>query len=245
MPSSLLSSVAPSPLALNLSQHQGFLQWVSSSHQVAKELELQLQHQSFQWMFRVDFLLDWLLWSPCSPNLPSRVFSSTTVQKHQFVWHSAFFMVQLSHPHMTTGKTTALTIWIFVDKVMSLLFNMLSKLVILFLPWRKHVSVLWLQSLSTVILEPKKVKSVTRLTVILALWNKVGVFLFLFFWNNVYNVDIIYCWTIYQNAPISMTRPGILWTDFLNDLLNICVNYCILCILRFIYFSFLILLKHS
>ena len=63
----------------------------------------------------------------------SRVFSNTTVQKHQFfVWHSAFFIVQLSHPYMTTGKTIALTTWTFVDKVMSLLFNMLSRLVILF-----------------------------------------------------------------------------------------------------------------
>ena len=57
----------PSLLALNLSQHQGLFQWVGSSHQVAKVLELQLQHQSFQWVFRVDFLQDWLVWSPCSP----------------------------------------------------------------------------------------------------------------------------------------------------------------------------------
>ena len=57
----------PSPLALNLSQHQGLFQWVNSFHQVAKLLELQLQHQSFQWIFGADFLLDWLVWSPCSP----------------------------------------------------------------------------------------------------------------------------------------------------------------------------------
>ena len=57
----------PSPHAFSLSQHQGLFQWVSSSHQVAKVLELQLQHQSFQWIFRVDFLLDWLAGSPCSP----------------------------------------------------------------------------------------------------------------------------------------------------------------------------------
>ena len=55
-----------SPSTFNLSQHQGLFQWVSSSHQVAKVLELQLQHQSFQWIFRVDFLLDWMVWSPCS-----------------------------------------------------------------------------------------------------------------------------------------------------------------------------------
>ena len=58
---------SPSPPAFNLSQHQGLFQWVSSSHQVAKVLEFQLQHQSFQWVFRVDFLEDWLAWPPCSP----------------------------------------------------------------------------------------------------------------------------------------------------------------------------------
>ena len=57
----------PSPLALKFSQHQGLFQWVSSSHQVTKILELQLQHQSFQWIFRVDFLYNWLLWTPCCP----------------------------------------------------------------------------------------------------------------------------------------------------------------------------------
>ena len=70
-------------------------------------------------------------------------------------------MVQLSHPYMTTGKTIALTIWTFVGKVMSLLFNMLSRLVIAFLPRSKHLLISWLQSLSAVILEPKKIKSVT------------------------------------------------------------------------------------
>ena len=59
--------LSPSPPALNLSQHQGLFQWVGSSHQVAKVSELQLQHQSFQWMCRVDFLLGWLVWSPCCP----------------------------------------------------------------------------------------------------------------------------------------------------------------------------------
>ena len=72
---------------------------------------------------------------------------------------SAFFMVQLSHPYMTTGKTTALTRQTFVGKVKSLLFNMLSRLVIAFLPRSKHLLLSWLQSLSAVILEPKKIKS--------------------------------------------------------------------------------------
>ena len=70
-------------------------------------------------------------------------------------------MVQLSHPYMTTGKTMALTIWTFVDKVMSLLFNMLSRLVIAFPSRSKRLLILWLQSSSAVVLEPKKIKSVT------------------------------------------------------------------------------------
>ena len=81
--------------------------------------------------------------------------------KASILWHSAFFMVQLSHPYMTTGKLIALTIWTFVGKVMSLLFNTLSRFVIAFLPRSKCLLILWLQSLSTVILELKKIKSVT------------------------------------------------------------------------------------
>ena len=74
--------------------------------------------------------------------------------------HSTFFIVQLSHPYMTTGKTIALTRWMFVGKVMSLLFNMLSRLIITFLPRSKHLLISWLQSPSSVILEPRKIKSV-------------------------------------------------------------------------------------
>ena len=74
---------------------------------------------------------------------------------------SPFFIVQLLHPYMTTGKTIALTRWTFVDKIMSLLFNMLSRLVITFLPRSKHLLISWLQSPSTVILEPRKIKSAT------------------------------------------------------------------------------------
>ena len=74
---------------------------------------------------------------------------------------SAFFIVQLSHPYMTVGKTIALTGWPFVGKVMSLLFNMLSRLVIAFLPRSKYLLITWLQSPSAVILEPKKIKSVS------------------------------------------------------------------------------------
>ena len=81
--------------------------------------------------------------------------------KASILQHSTYFMVQLSHPYMTTGKTIALTTWTFVGKVMSLLFNMLSRFVKTFLPRSKHLLISWLQSPSAVILEPKKIKSVT------------------------------------------------------------------------------------
>ena len=81
------------------------------------------------------------------------------------LWHSAFFIVQLSHSYMTTGKTITLTRWTFVDKVMSLLFNMLSRLVITFLPRSKSLLISWLQSPAAVILEPRKIKSATASTV--------------------------------------------------------------------------------
>ena len=76
--------------------------------------------------------------------------------KSSILQHSAFFIVQLSHPYMTTGKTIALTKWTFVGKVMSLLFNMLSRLLITFLPRTKHLLISWLQSPSAVILDPNK-----------------------------------------------------------------------------------------
>ena len=81
--------------------------------------------------------------------------------KASIIRHSAFFIVPLSHPYRTTGKTIALTRWRFVAKVMSLLFNMLSRLVITFLPSSKHLLISWLQSSSAVILEPPKIKSDT------------------------------------------------------------------------------------
>ena len=124
----LLSS---SPPAFNLSQHQGLFQWVSSSHQVIKVLEFQLHHQSFQWTFRIDFLMmDWLDLLAVHGTLKS--LSQHHSSKASIFQHSAFFIVQLSHPYMTTGKTIASAIQTFVGKVMSLLFNMLSSLVIAF-----------------------------------------------------------------------------------------------------------------
>ena len=111
---------------------------VSSSHQVAKVLEFQLHHQSFQWIFRTDFLTtDWLDLLAVQGTLKSLL--QHHCLKASIFWCSAFFMVHLSHPYMTTGKTIALTRQTFVGKVMSLLFNMLSRLVIAFLPGSKRL----------------------------------------------------------------------------------------------------------
>ena len=93
--------------------------------------------------------------------------------KASILQYSAFFIVQLCHPYMTTGKTIALTRWTFVDKVMSLLFNMLSRLVITILPRSKCLLISWLQSPSTVILEPPKMKSVTVSTVSPPIYHEV------------------------------------------------------------------------
>ena len=104
------------------------------------------------------FKIDWLdlLSSPRGSKSLLQHYSS----KASILWHSAFFTVQFTHPHMTTGKNIALTRWTFVGKVMSLLFNMLSGLVIAFLPRSKHLLISWLESPSAVILGPQKIKSV-------------------------------------------------------------------------------------
>ena len=104
--------------------------------------------------------MDGLVGSPCSPR-DLKILLQHHSSKTSIIWHSAFFIVQLSHIYVTTGKTIALTIETFVGKVMSLLFNMLSRLAIAFLPRSKHLLISWLQSPSAVILEPKKIKSVT------------------------------------------------------------------------------------
>ena len=197
MPSNHPSSVVPFSSHLQSFPASGSFQWVSSSHQVTKVLEFQLQHQSFQWTFRTDFLWDWLVSSPCSPVQFSHSVVSDSLRPHEpqharppspsptprvypnpcplSQWchptisssiipfssglqsfpasgsfhmspgdsqessltpqfkninssHSAFFIVQLLHPYMTTGKTIALTKRTFVSRFMSLLFNMLTRL---------------------------------------------------------------------------------------------------------------------
>ena len=102
----------------------------------------------------ISFRMDWLDLLAVQGTLKSLLQHHSS--KASILWHSAFFTVQLSHPYMITGKTIALTRWTLVGKVMSLLLNMLSRLLITFLPRSKHFLISWLQSPSTVILEPKK-----------------------------------------------------------------------------------------
>ena len=111
----------------------------------------------------ISFRMDWLDLLAVQGTLKSLLQHHSS--KASILQHSAFFIVQLSHPYMTTGKTIALTRWNFVGKVMSLLLNMLSRLVITFLPRSKRLFISWLQLPSAVILEPKKVKSDTVSTV--------------------------------------------------------------------------------
>ena len=155
-PSHPLSS--PSPPAPNPSQHQSLFQWVNSSHEVDKVLEFQLLHQSFsEHPGLISFRMDWLDLFAVQGTLKSLLQHQSS--KASILQGSAFFIVQLSHPYMTTGKTIALTRRTCVDKVMSLLFNMLSRLVITLLPRSKRLLISWLPSSSTVILDPKKIKS--------------------------------------------------------------------------------------
>ena len=129
-------------------------------HQVAKILEFQLQHQSFQRTPRTDLLItqDGLVGSLCNPR-DSQGLLQHRSSKASILQHSAFFIAQLSHPYITTGKTIDLSRQTFVDKVMSLLLNMLPRLDITFLPRSKRLLISWQQSPSEVILEPRKIVS--------------------------------------------------------------------------------------
>ena len=147
---------SPSPPTFNLSQHQGLFQWISSSHEVTQSIGVSASVSAsasvhhFQWISGlISFRTDWFALLAIQGTLKSLLQHHSS--KASILWRSGFFIVQLSHPNMTTGKTTALTRWTFVGKVISLLFNMLSRLII----------ISWLQSPSAVILEPQKVKSVT------------------------------------------------------------------------------------
>ena len=119
----------------------------------------------------ISFGMDWLNLLAGQGTLKSLLQHHSS--KASILWHSAFFTVQLSHPYMTTGKTIALTRQTFVDKVMSLLFNMLSRLVITVLPRNKHLLISWRLSPSAVILEPRKIKSATVSTVSPSIFHEV------------------------------------------------------------------------
>ena len=148
--------LSPSLPAFYLSQHQGLFHWVDSSHHIGASASV----QSFQWIFElVSFRIDWFDILAVQQTLKSLLQHYRS--KASNLSCSAFFMVQLDHPYMTTGKTIALTRWTSIGKVTSLFFNMLSRLVIAFLPRSKCLLISWLQSPPVVILEPKEIKSVT------------------------------------------------------------------------------------
>ena len=135
-------------------------------------MEFQLQHQNGQnehpglqdeHSELIYFMMDWLDILAVQRTLKSLLQHHSS--KASILWHSALFIVQLLHPYLTTGKTIALTRGTFVGKVMFLIFNMLSKLAITFLSMNKHLFISWLQSPSTVILEPQKIKSATVFTI--------------------------------------------------------------------------------
>ena len=128
------------------------MQRVGFLHQMVKVLELQLQHQSFQWISSVDFLWDWLVWSPASPRDSEE---SPPPPQLKSINSSALKLLHgpVLTAYMTAGKTLALTMWTFVNKMMSLLFNMPSRFVIAFLPRSKCLLISWLQSPSRAIFE--------------------------------------------------------------------------------------------
>ena len=165
MPSNHHTLSSPSPLAFYLSQHQGLFKWVGSLHQVAKVLETSAFSisPSNEYSGLISFRKDWLDLPAVQGTLKSLLQHNSS--KTSIIQCSAFLIVQLWHPYMTTGKTTALTRGTFAGKVMSLLFNMLSRLVIAFLPRSKHLLISCLQTPSAVILEPPKIKSLTVSTV--------------------------------------------------------------------------------
>ena len=143
--------LSPYPPGFNLTQHQSLFWWVSSSHQVAKVLEFQLQHQSSnEYPGLISFRIDLLDLLAVQGTLKSLVQDHSS--KASILWHSTFFLVQISHLCMTVGKTVTLTRQTFVSKIMSLLFNMLSILVITFLPRSKCPLISWLQSPSRCLL---------------------------------------------------------------------------------------------
>ena len=144
--------LSPSPLSLNLSQHQGLLAYcIRWPEYWSFSFSISPYHQ---YSVLISLRIDWFNLLVVQGILKSLLQHHSS--KASILRHSAFFTVQLSHPHMTTGKIRAVTRWTFVGRVRSLHLNTLSKLIIAFLPRSKCLLISWLQSQSTVILEPKK-----------------------------------------------------------------------------------------
>ena len=156
-----------SPPAFNLPQHQGLFQWVSSCIRWPKYWSFSFSiSPSNEYSGLTSFRMDWLDLLAVQGTLKS------LLQHHSSVLQSSAFFTSIN-PYMTTGKTTALTRRTFVGKVMSLLLNMLSRLIITFLPRSKCLLISWLQSPPAVILEPRKIKSATVSTVSPSISHKV------------------------------------------------------------------------
>ena len=160
----LHSLSSPSLPTFTLSQHQSF-----SNESVLRKRWSKYCSFSFsispsnEYSGLISFRINWLDLLAVQGTLKSLLQHHSS--KASILWHSAFFIVQISHLYVTTGKIIAMTKWTFIGKVMSLLFNMLSRLVIAFLPRSKRLLISWLQSPSAVILEPRKIKSDTVSTV--------------------------------------------------------------------------------
>ena len=171
----------------------------SSSHQVAKVLELQLQDQSFnEYSGLISFRMDWLDLLAVQGTLKSLLQHHSSKPVLQL---SAFFIVQLWHPYVTTGKTIALTRWTFTGKVMSPLLLMLSRLVIA-LPRSKCLLISWLQSPSAVILEPHKIKSITVSIISPSVCHEVmgSDAMILVFWMLSFKSTLILLFDLHQKA---------------------------------------------
>ena len=185
---------SPSPPAFHLSQHQGLVKWVSSSHQVAKywSFNFNISHSN-EHSGLISFRMEWLDLLAVQGTLKSLLQHHSS--KVSILWHSAFFIVKLSHPYMTTGKTIALTRQTFVGKIMSLFFNILSRLVITFFLRSK------LQSPSAVILESPNIKSLFPLFPHLSAMK---------WWDQMPWSYFSECWVLSQlfHSPLSPSSRG-------------------------------------
>ena len=193
-----------SPPALNLSQLQGLSQWVGSSHQVPKYWNFSfIISPSNEYSELISFRIDWFDLLAVQGTLKSLLQHHNL--KESVLQRSAFFIVQLSHLYMTTGKIIALTTRTFVSKVMSLFFNMLSRFVIAFLPRSDGLLISWLQLPSAVILEPKDIKSATVSTFSPSICHKVmgPDATFLAFWMLSFKPD--------SHSPLSPSSRGSLF----------------------------------